>query len=75
MEVETDEATGVCTHSESYGGLEVMKVKQEQVYLGHVISTDGKHTKNVMARENKGLGGHYTNNANIRLCVIWEVFL
>ena len=56
VEVETDEETGVCTQSEYYGGPEVMKVKQEQVYLGDVISTDGKHTKNVMARKNKGLG-------------------
>ena len=54
--METDEETGVCTQSEYYGGPEVMKVKQEQVYLGDVISTDGKHTKNVMARKNKGLG-------------------
>ena len=33
-----------------------MKVKQEQTYLGDVISSDGKHTKNVQARKNKGLG-------------------
>ena len=33
-----------------------MKVKQEQTYLGDVISDDGKHTKNVQARSNKGLG-------------------
>ena len=33
-----------------------MKVKQEQTYLGDVISSDGKHAKNVIARKNKGLG-------------------
>ena len=33
-----------------------MKVKQEQTYLGDVISDDGKHNKNVQARSNKGLG-------------------
>ena len=43
VEVKTDEETGVCTQSESYGGLEVLKVKQEQLYLGDVISSDGKH--------------------------------
>ena len=41
--MDTDEETGVCTQSESYGGLEVMKVKQEELYLGDVISSDGKH--------------------------------
>ena len=33
-----------------------MQVKKEQTYLGDVISDDGKHTKNVQARRNKGLG-------------------
>ena len=33
-----------------------MKVKQEQTYLGDVTSSDGKHTTNVQARKNKGLG-------------------
>ena len=56
VEVETNEETGVCSQAESYGGLEKMTVKEEQTYLGDVISTDGKHTKNVMARKNKGLG-------------------
>ena len=56
VEVETDEETGACSQSETFGGLEKMKVKQEQTYLGDVISTDGKHAKNVMARKNKGLG-------------------
>ena len=54
--METNEETGVCSQAESYGGLEKMKVKEEQTYLGDVISTDGKHTKNVMTRKNKGLG-------------------
>jgi hypothetical protein len=41
VEVKTDDDTGVCTH----GGLEVIKIKQEQLYLGDVISTDVKHTQ------------------------------
>ena len=53
VEVETNEETGVCSRAESYGGLEKMKVKEEQTYLGDVILTDGKHTTNVMARKTK----------------------
>ena len=56
VDVVTDAETGICTQSESFGGSEKMKVKQEQTYLGDVISADGKHTKNVIARKNKGLG-------------------
>jgi hypothetical protein len=55
-EVETDPVTGKCSQSEHYGGMEKMKVKQEQTYLGDEISADGKHGKNVKARSNKGLG-------------------
>ena len=55
-EVETDPVTGKCFQSEHYGGMEKMKVKQEQTYLGDEISADGKHGKNVKARSNKGLG-------------------
>ena len=33
-----------------------MKEKTEQVYLGDIISADGKHLKNIQARKNKGLG-------------------
>ena len=32
-----------------------MSVKTEQTYLGDVISTDGRQTKNIQARKNKGL--------------------
>ena len=55
-EVETDPVTGKCSQSEHYGGMEKMKVKQEQTYLGDEISADGKHGKNVKARSIKGLG-------------------
>ena len=33
-----------------------MKVKQEQMYLGDIISADGKHQKNIQNRKNRGLG-------------------
>ena len=56
VEVETDPDSGTSIQSEHYAGVEKMKVKQEQTYLGDVISSDGKHTKNVQARKNKGLG-------------------
>ena len=42
-EVETDPVTGKCFQSEHYGGMEKIKVKQEQTYLGDEISADGKH--------------------------------
>jgi hypothetical protein len=56
VKVETDMETGVSSQYEYYAGLEKMKLKQEQTYLGDVISADGKHSKNVQARKNKGLG-------------------
>ena len=34
----------------------MMSEKDEQLYLGDVISSDGKHGKNVKARKNKCLG-------------------
>ena len=33
-----------------------MKEKSEQMYLGDIISTDGKHFKNIQHRKNKALG-------------------
>ncbi len=56
MEVVIDTVTGECSQEELFVGDKKMKVEQEQVYLGDVISADGKHSKNVMARKGKGLG-------------------
>lgn len=56
VEVVTDTVTGECSQEELFVGDKKMKVEQEQVYLGDVISADGKHSKNVMARKGKGLG-------------------
>ena len=56
LEVVTDPVTGTCLQKEIFTGPEKMEVKQEQVYLGDLISSDGKHSKNVQARKNKSLG-------------------
>ena len=55
-DVVTDPVTGKVSQSEHYGGLEKMKEKNEQMYLGDIISTDGKHFKNIQHRKNKALG-------------------
>ena len=56
VEVETDELTGVSAQREFFAGMEKMKIKEEQMYLGDIISADGSHSKNVQHRKNKGLG-------------------
>ena len=56
IKVVTDPVTGESSQSEYYAGLEKMKNKEEQMYLGDVISANGKHDKNVQNRKNKGLG-------------------
>jgi hypothetical protein len=55
-EVDTDEITGKSSQKEHFAGMEKMKVKEEQMYLGDIISSDGNHLKNVQHRKNKGLG-------------------
>ena len=39
----------------TFEGQDVMKVKEEQMYLGDIISSDGKHDKNIKHRKNKVL--------------------
>ena len=56
METKADAETGNCVRTEQFRGQERMTVKTEQTYLGDVISADGSHTKNVLARKNKGVG-------------------
>ena len=56
LEVKTDTTTGKSVQTESFVGPEQMGVKDEQMYLGDIVSSDGKHNKNVQARKNKGLG-------------------
>ena len=55
-EVITDPVTGKCSKSESFEGPVKMGVKEEQMYLGDLISANGKHASNVQLRKNKGLG-------------------
>ena len=55
VEVETDEINGVSAQREFFAGMEKMKQKEEQMYLGDIISADGSHSKNVQHRKNKGL--------------------
>ena len=56
QEVVTEPVSGKTVQTEYFGGPEKMSVKTEQTYLGDVISSDGRQTKNVQARKNKGLG-------------------
>ena len=55
-EVVEDPVTGQVLQTEFFGGLEKMQVKTEQMYLGDVISADGRQHHNVQQRKNKGLG-------------------
>ena len=55
-EVIEDSVTGEISQTEEFGGLEKMKVKSEQMYLGDLISADGSHAKNVQQRKNKAIG-------------------
>ena len=56
VEVKADAATGKCSKSERFVGQERMEIKEEQMYLGDIISSDGKHDKNIQSRKNRGLG-------------------
>ena len=56
LDLVEDADTGQADLHESFAGQDKMKMKEEQVYHGDVISSDGKHTKNVKARKNKSLG-------------------
>ena len=52
LDVVTDPATGLTYQKEIFSGQEKMKVKGEQMYLGDLVSADGKHDKNVLLRKN-----------------------
>jgi hypothetical protein len=56
IKVKTDTETGQASRHEYFAGQEKMKKKEEQMYLGDLLSADGSHLKNVMHRKNKGLG-------------------
>ena len=41
---------------DEYSGMHLMKSANQEKYLGDIISKDGKNTKNVAARKNRGTG-------------------
>ena len=43
----SDPVTGECSRTKYFNGYETMKEKEDQTYLGDLVSTDGSHTKNV----------------------------
>ena len=56
LNVVTDPSTGQCSQSEEFIGHEKMVENEEQMYLGDIISADGRQDKNVNSRKNKSLG-------------------
>ena len=54
-EVAEDPVTGQVLQTEFFGGLEKMQVKTEQMYLGDVISADGRQHHNVHKEKTKVL--------------------
>ena len=56
VKVETDIKTGEASRHEYFAGQENMKEKEEQMYLGDLLSANGSHAKNVLHRKDKGLG-------------------
>ena len=56
VDVLTDPKSGLTSNSEYFSGYVQMKVKEDQTYLGDLISSDGSHSKKVQERSNKGQG-------------------
>ena len=56
LKVERNDDTGEIAQAEYFGGVEKLTQKQEQKYLGDIVSADGKQNSNILARKNKGLG-------------------
>jgi hypothetical protein len=48
--------TGTTIIEDVCEGEDIMEQKEEEKYLGHVISKDGRNIKNIQARVNKGTG-------------------
>jgi hypothetical protein len=48
--------TGSIEIVDEYQGEDVMEEKEEEKYLGDVLSKDGRNLKNIQARVNKGKG-------------------
>ena len=56
VNVVTDVKTGLTYQEEVFAGQEKMEVKTEQMYLGDVVSADGRQDKNILNRKNKSIG-------------------
>ena len=54
VKVEPDVQTGEASRQEYFAGQEKMKQKQEQMYLGDLLSENGSHSTIVLQRKNKG---------------------
>ena len=52
----TDPVTGHTDQTEVYAGQEVMENKDSQLYLGDVITSDGRCDVNIQKRKNKSIG-------------------
>ena len=52
----TNDVTGEIDFKDVYDGVQLMEEKEEDKYLGDVISKDGKNIKNIKARIAKGTG-------------------
>ena len=49
-------ATGREQNVETYEGKEIIDTTDSEKYLGDIVSIDGKNTKNIQNRQNKGQG-------------------
>ena len=56
IDVKIDAITGEASREEYFAGQVKMGSKQEQMYLGDLLSASGSHGPNVLQRKNKGLG-------------------
>ena len=56
LDVVTDAQSGKCSQFEQFVGPVRMEEKDEQMYLGDIVSADGRQDKNVQNRKNKSIG-------------------
>ena len=52
----SDINTKEVTLEDEYSGAQKMKEVVDEKYLGDIISSDGKNSKNILARSNRGTG-------------------
>ena len=56
MKVATEIDTKEVVMEDEYAGLHKMEEVSHEKYLGDIISSDGRNTKNIAARTNRGTG-------------------